>query len=293
MTARKRGWRPLALLLVLQAFAGSSMAQERFDCTLPDGTRTARIVGGTEAPPGAWPWQVALRLQTSAGTALCGGSIIHPQWVLTAAHCVVEKSGAQPPSSVESRTLPPASIVVRHGSHDRMAGGITRSPARVFVHEHYRESDGLPNDIALLKLDSPLPVTPREIVRLQGRELEARFGQPGACAVVTGWGQLGMYGPTAQRLQQVDVPIVDQQTCQRSYGSSINSGHVCAGYRAGTRDSCGGDSGGPLVVPGGPSGWTQVGVVSWGDGCAQPEAYGVYTRVSQHIDWIQRITREN
>ncbi len=66
----------------------------------------------------------------------------------------------------------------------------------------------------------------------------------------------------------------------------VTDGHVCAGYRRRISGSCQGDSGGPLVVPGGPSRWTQIGIVSWGVGCAQAEAYGVYTRVSRYIDWI-------
>ena len=86
--------------------------------------------------------------------------------------------------------------------------------------------------------------------------------------------------------RQRRVEIVDNETCARRCGGRITDGQVCAGYRQGTMDSCQEDSGGPLVVSGGPTGWTQIGVVSWGAGCAQPGAYGVYTRVSSYIDWI-------
>ena len=84
----------------------------------------------------------------------------------------------------------------------------------------------------------------------------------------------------------MDLPIVDNATCADRYGGRITPGQVCAGYEQGTMGSCQGDSGGPLVVPGGLTGWTQIGVVSWGAACAQPGAYGVYTRVSSYIDWI-------
>ena len=82
------------------------------------------------------------------------------------------------------------------------------------------------------------------------------------------------------------LPVIDNAACAERYGGRITDGQVCAGYEQGTMDSCQGDSGGPLVVPGGPTGWTQLGVVSFGRGCAQAGAYGVYTRVSHYIDWI-------
>ena len=94
-------------------------------------------------------------------------------------------------------------------------------------------------------------------------------------------------GRRVDRLRAVDLPIVNTTNCASVYpGATIAEGQVCAGYEQGTMDSCQGDSGGPLVVPGGPTGWTQIGIVSWGRGCAQENAYGVYTRVSEYVDWI-------
>ena len=84
----------------------------------------------------------------------------------------------------------------------------------------------------------------------------------------------------------MDLPLVDTATCDRVYGGRITSGQVCVGYEQCTMDSCPGDCGGPLAVPGGPTGWTQIGVVSFGRGCAQPNAYGVYTRVSSYTERI-------
>jgi len=89
-------------------------------------------------------------------------------------------------------------------------------------------------------------------------------------------------------LQEVDVPIVSNATCNTSYGGEITANMICAGYAQGGKDACYGDSGGPLFVPDETgTGWVQVGVVSWGEGCALPNYYGVYARVSRYQSWIE------
>lgn len=135
------------------------------------------------------------------------------------------------------------------------------------------------------------PVERGDLVQLASPRLNELFGPPGACSVVTGWGytrersgrSVEQPSPT---LMQVDLPLVSMEQCASAYPGEIWAGQLCAGYSAGTKDACKGDSGGPLVVPGGPGRWTQIGVVSWGEGCARANAYGVYTRVSSYIDWI-------
>ena len=286
--ARRTGRVVLAVMLTTAVGASAAQAQgrSRFECIDPDKRTVSRIVGGSAAPRDMAPWQVSLQLDHDGRWEhVCGGSLIHPSWVLTAAHCLFDGNGAL-------RRAREVSVV--HGSQSLSSGGERRLAERLVPHQRYRSaSQG--DDIALIRLSSPFSASRAETVQLQSRQLEEAFGFPSACSVVTGWGGVEAWSPgrgrsdaraLPDRLRAVDLPIVDNATCADRYGGRITPGQVCAGYEQGTMDSCQGDSGGPLVVPGGPTGWTQIGVVSWGAGCAQPGAYGVYTRVSSYIDWI-------
>ena len=295
MVTRMRGSRMgrTMLALVLMSSVGAAAAQAqghaRFECIDPDRRTVSRIVGGTPAPREMAPWQVSLQLDIDGRWRhACGGSLIHPSWVLTAAHCLFDGEG---------RVRRVGQVSVVHGTQSLSSGGERRYVERLVPHERFRGDGpaGQPNDIALIRLSSPFPASRAQTVQLQSRQLEANFGFPGACSVVTGWGSVEAWAPGRERadardlpdrLRAVDLPIVDNATCREVYSGRIGAGQVCAGYEQGTMDSCQGDSGGPLVVPGGPTGWTQIGVVSFGRGCAQPGAYGVYTRVSTYIDWI-------
>jgi len=110
--------------------------------------------------------------------------------------------------------------------------------------------------------------------------------QPDDKATVIGWGRTMEGGDTSAVLRQVEIPIVSNETCQQSYPNGITSNMMCAGREEGGRDSCQGDSGGPLMVRGSGQDWRQAGVVSFGIGCARPNFYGVYTRISQYLFWI-------
>lgn len=241
------------------------------------------IVGGREADPGEWPWQVAL---IHAGgdpydDQYCGGTLISPLWVVTAAHCAQGKNANQ--------------IQVLAGIHNLRTpdrGFLRLDVARIILHPDYGQATQYDSDIALLELSAPATFRPMTSTQLpiDGVITVAADIGPltGAEATVTGWGNTSSsdidYPDT---LQEVEVPILANADCSRAYPDGITGNMVCAGVPQGGRDSCQGDSGGPLVIFNDQtSRWELAGIVSWGYGCALPGLPGVYTRVSSFTEWI-------
>jgi secreted trypsin-like serine protease len=262
--------------LILMAFLFSPVqvahAQDEVGGASPD------IVGGEEATPGEFPWQAFLRI----GSYICGGSLIAPQWVLTAAHCVERDDAPGQP-------VPPSTVTVHLGKHNIRqieASQQTKSVAQVIIHPSYNPNSG-DSDIALLRLTSAATLNSRvATIPLLVSPGDDPLTAPGVLATVTGWGTTSEDGVASNTLQKVSIPIVSNATCNQALPWTITQNMICAGYAAGGKDSCQGDSGGPLIVPDGAGSWKQTGVVSFGLGCARPGLYGVYTRISRYIAWI-------
>ncbi|XP_069764109.1 transmembrane protease serine 6 isoform X2 [Narcine bancroftii] len=242
------------------------------DCGLQ--TTKSRIVGGTDSMEGEWPWQVSLQIQ---GHHICGGILLNERWVLSAAHCF--------PSS----HMPPKFWTIYLGKFKLSTVGsneLSFKVLRILPHPYFDE-DTYDYDIALLELDQPVPITLTAFpvcLPAQTHVFEA-----GQSCWVTGWGLTEEDGSSSDVLQKVDVELVDQSVCNEAYFNSITPRMICAGYAKGEKDSCQGDSGGPLVCKESSGRWFLAGIVSFGTGCAQPEYYGVYTRVTRLVDWIRSI----
>ncbi|MDE0181155.1 MAG: trypsin-like serine protease [Caldilineaceae bacterium] len=248
---------------------------------LPSAGLQGQIVGGETAASDAWPWIVAIRAFTEPDSyTFCGGSLVAPSWVLTAAHCFVNAA--------------PEQLTVTVGVHRLGSGqGHRFEVDRILLHPSYGYdfAHDFAHDLALLHLAQPAEA--EQVAFLSPEDLD--LAAPGTLSTVIGWGALSedsAEGLLSYDLQQVELPIVSEDDCINAMGRMINENLLCAGYSEGGKDACHGDSGSPLVVADGEGGWQLAGIVSFGIGCARPEFYGVYTRVSQYHDWILAQTSE-
>ncbi len=256
---------------------------------------TDMIVGGKTAAANKWPWQVRLFEDTHDTAGICGGTLIARQWVLTAAHCTKDHD----------------SFVVGYGSNKLEK--LKRVDSLIVLSHPGYDPLTMQNDIALIKLKSPATFgNGATSVDLASHEFFQTL--EGKKTTVTGWGYLydvdafqkkypgtevDWNALTPSDLQEVEVPVQNFDKCRASYTSQgandIPEGQMCAGLKSGGKDSCQGDSGGPLVAPdqSNKKGFVQVGVVSWGRGCAQPKLFGIYTRTDFYRDWIKQTIVKN
>lgn len=236
----------------------------------------SRIVGGTTVTSkGMWPWQVSLQISRKH---LCGGSVITPYWILTAAHCVDKYSDARQ-----------WTVFAGYLTQSEMLYTTGNSVGRIVMHKF--DSKTNENDVALMKLNSPLRMTSNvRPVCLPSAGMY--FSAPRDC-YVTGWGALYSGGSSSETLQEAKIQLIDRSTCNGwlVYNGQITNTMICAGKLAGGVDSCQGDSGGPLVTKEN-SLWWLVGDTSWGDGCALRNKPGVYGNVTYFRDWIYEQMRK-
>lgn len=232
-----------------------------------------RIIGGVPATEGERPWMVSLQFY---GEHVCGASVIDRRWVLTAAHCVED---------LQDGDIANLSIRTNLVDLQDSQAGEQHSVKAVFNNPGYAQGDS--TDIALLELNTSVSdLTPS--IALATPAIMLASGQPGSTASVSGWGNTSTTGEVfPNELMEVQVPLVSNEVCNSSeaYNGQIQDTEICAGFSQGGKDSCQGDSGGPLVIRH-EGEYVQAGVVSWGDGCALPNKYGVYARVAAFNDWI-------
>ncbi|XP_042900195.1 proclotting enzyme [Parasteatoda tepidariorum] len=255
-------------------------------CGISNATDT-RVVGGREADPGSWPWMAVVFVEKRNGVMSpdCGGALVTNRHVVTAAHCVV--------TGRSSTTMSPRQLSIRLGAHN-VASSNDPSAIEVGVdgvrrHERF-DPRTYRNDIAVIRLNRAVPFTSRvspiclPYDSLRGEDLTGRKG------TVIGFGTTAFNGPSSDVLMQATFDIQSQEVCKKAYEREVNitSVYMCAGVDTGEKDSCQGDSGGPLMSVGKDGNYYLVGVVSFGKLCGQPGYPGVYTRVTEFLDWLTR-----
>ncbi|KAJ8372713.1 hypothetical protein AAFF_G00277820 [Aldrovandia affinis] len=250
--------------------SGSVVSLSCSDCG-QSAAEDARIVGGTETQIESCPWQASLQLR---GGHSCGGSLLSPHWVLTAAHCF---SG--------SKELGRWRVVTGH-THLSSARGV--SVERIVLNGQYDPAHS-DYDIAMVRLSEPITVrATQRPVCLPPYDLSLQSGEP---LVVTGWAyaRSKIKFVLSSVLQKASVPLIDREVCTRPtvYGSVITPRMLCAGYLKGEVDACQGACRGPLVLRSARS--QLVGVVSWGVGCARRSKPGVYCNVEKVLNWIHTV----
>ncbi|KAI5608867.1 vitamin K-dependent protein C precursor, partial [Silurus asotus] len=237
------------------------------------------LVGGEVGKRGESPWQVScflgnVLLQYTKWKFHCGGVLIDDLWVLTAAHCLEGFSR----------------FGVRLGDYKRFefeGSEVTLAVVQSVAHPNYN-SQKADNDIAMLRLVSPAPFSKYIVPAcLPSKDLAERvLHLNGTMTVVTGWGtdKQGSI-PHSSDLKHINVPLVKHSECRRHMSNNLTENVMCAGSIGSIKDACSGDSGGPMMTLYRNT-WFLIGLVSWGEGCGHTDKLGIYTKVSNYLDWI-------
>ncbi|XP_017491178.1 PREDICTED: venom protease-like, partial [Rhagoletis zephyria] len=247
------------------------------------------IVGGEEAIPHSWPWATALyRVNSGRNYFQCGGTILNNRIILTAAHCVKRPF----------QTLTAADFVVKVGAHHLDSSGSFAEVEQIITHENYSPTYHN-DDIALLRLKVPLDFSNEHLapVCLPSSAASDEGRHVGLMTNMVGWGvQSPTSGASSPLLHEVQVPISSQRQCKKAYTELMGAESAiylnwnntfCASYEQGEKDTCKGDSGSSsTVLDESTNTYTQIGIVSFGYGCAQAGYPGVYTYVNKYLGWI-------
>lgn len=214
------------------------------------------IVGGTTTTTTAYPFM--MQITDASQNQFCGGTLVSPTKVVTAAHCMVDET---------------ASGVRVVGGRTNLSGtnGTVSRVSKIWVNPDYTTATK-GDDLAVLTLSTAMPYTTASYVSSSQTSVYAAY----TTARILGWGATSENGSSSNQLRTATVPIVSDASCKSSYKTDfVQSDMVCAGLTSGGTDTCQGDSGGPLLIGG-----VLAGITSWGEGCAQAGFPGVYTRLT-------------
>uniref|UniRef100_A0A8B9FBV2 Peptidase S1 domain-containing protein n=1 Tax=Amazona collaria TaxID=241587 RepID=A0A8B9FBV2_9PSIT len=225
------------------------------DCGIRSYTRKSRIVGGQNSDVGEWPWQVSLHVRGQGH--ICGASLVSESWLVSAAHCFQQLQGI--------RYVGPAGVIKRIISHP------------------YFNDYTYDYDIAVVELQTP--ATFSSFIQPICLPDATHSFPVGKDLWVTGWGATAEGGGGASILQKAEIRLINQTVCNQLLTDQLTPRMMCVGILTGGVDACQGDSGGPLVSVEPSSRMFLAGVVSWGDGCAQRNKPGVYSRLTSLRDW--------
>uniref|UniRef100_A0A8C3AC01 Peptidase S1 domain-containing protein n=1 Tax=Cyclopterus lumpus TaxID=8103 RepID=A0A8C3AC01_CYCLU len=259
----------VALVLLLAAYAHG--------CGTPTyEPAVSRVVNGEDARPYSWPWQVSL-IRGSTYRHTCGGTLLSPDWVMTAGHCIGSRT---------YRVVLGEYDLTKEESNEQI-----RPVEKIVVHPNWDDSClSCGNDIAMIKLASPVVLNDK--VQPSCVPASGEVSPHDDPCFITGWGRIYNYGPIASKLQQALLPVVGHSVCSSSgwWGSSVKPTMICAG--GDIRSGCHGDSGGPLNCRGGDGRWYVQGVTSFvsSRGCNTPMKPTVFTRTSSFTKWISDVS---
>lgn len=313
------------------AFAESGLKAKRAKAAESNDSG-ARVIGGTLAEQGEYPWQIGLMINAApAGPDghFCGGSMLLDQWVLTAAHCVHMSD-----SNGVYRDINPQAVSVLVGTNSLADGSGDMVPIEaIFTHPDYIGSE-FDNDIALIKL-ARKPTSAYKTITVPDAEFGDYLDQPGVNTIVSGWG-LTEGGAHPEALHDVQIQMMDRNLCNQAmlesraeeaakgfgyavkvFGLSDEAAYsawdamiagvkppmsenmLCSGTFEGGKTACSGDSGGPLVVSLQDGSFIQAGIVSWGlsgiggKGCNESAPFSAYTRISNYLQWLNATINAN